>query len=145
VGDATGRAWKIPASTYGVGPALVVNGHRLQSPAAFYCDGAPVEWDGRAYHGALVLWSGGGRLAVVDSVDLEDYVRGVIADEMPYRWPLEALEAQAVAARSYALATRHPGRRFDLYADDRSQVYGGMGADTASTLFAATRTEGQIL
>jgi stage II sporulation protein D len=145
VGDATGRVWKIPASTYGLGPGLVVHGRRLQSPAAFYCDGAPVEWDGRAYHGALVVWSGGGKLAVVDSVDLEDYVRGVIADEMPHRWPLAALEAQAVAARSYALATRHPGRRFDLYADDRSQMYGGVGAETTPTLDAASQTEGRIL
>ena len=145
VGDATGRVWKIPPATYGLGPALVVHGRRLQSPAAFYCDGAPVQWDGRAYHGVLVVWSGGGRLAVVDSVDLEDYVRGVIADEMPHRWPLEALEAQAVAARSYALATSHPDRRFDLYADDRSQMYGGVGAETPSTLYAASQTEGRIL
>ncbi|HEY2542500.1 MAG TPA: SpoIID/LytB domain-containing protein, partial [Gaiellaceae bacterium] len=80
-----------------------------------------------------------------NSVDLEDYVRGVIGDEMPHRWPLAALEAQAVAARSYALATLHPRKRFDLYADDRSQVYGGMGAETPGTLYAATQTEGKIL
>jgi len=145
VGDATGRVWKVPAQTYGLGPGLVVPKHRLQSPAAFYCDGAPVEWNGRAYHGVLVVSSGGGKLAVVNSVDLEDYVRGVIGAEMPHRWPLEALEAQAVAARSYALAAMHPGRRFDLFADDRSQVYGGVGAETSGTLYAASQTEGRIL
>ncbi|MGH3000731.1 MAG: SpoIID/LytB domain-containing protein, partial [Gaiellaceae bacterium] len=127
------------------GPGLLVHKHRLQSPAAFYCDGGALEWDGRAYHGVLVVSSGGGRLAVVNAIDLEDYVRGVIGDEMPHRWPLAALEAQAVAARSYALATLHPRKRFDLFADDRSQMYGGMGAETPGTLYAATQTEGKIL
>jgi stage II sporulation protein D len=145
VGDATGRTYALPAKTYNVGPGLLVHKHRLQSPVAFYCDGGPLVWDARAYHGVLVVYSGGGRLAVVNSVDLEDYVRGVIADEMPHRWPLAALEAQAVAARSYALATMHSGRRFDLFADDRSQMYGGMGAETTGTLYAATQTEGRIL
>jgi stage II sporulation protein D len=145
VGDATGRTYAIPAKTYHVGPGLLVHKHRLQSPLAFYCNGGPLVFDGRAYHGTLVVSRGGGRLAVVNAVDLEDYVRGVIGDEMPHRWPLAALEAQAVAARSYALATMHPGRRFDLFADDRSQVYGGMGAETPGTLYAATQTEGRIL
>jgi len=145
VDDATGRTWNLPARAYGVGPRLLVHGHRLRSPAAFYCDGGPLLLDGRAYHGVLVVSSGGGRVAVVDAVDLEDYVRGVIGDEMPHRWPLAALEAQAVAARSYALASLHPGRRFDLYADDRSQMYGGMGAETPATVYAATQTEGKIL
>jgi stage II sporulation protein D len=145
VGDATGRTFALPAKTYDVGPGLRVRKHRLRSPVAFYCDGGPLVWDGRAYHGTLVVWSGRGRLAVVNAVDLEDYVRGVIADEMPHRWPLAALEAQAVAARSYALSTLRAGRRFDLYANDRSQVYGGIGAETPSTLFAATKTEGRIL
>ncbi|MDE3024588.1 MAG: SpoIID/LytB domain-containing protein [Acidobacteriota bacterium] len=145
VGDASGRTWKLPARAYGVGPGMVVHAHRLRSPAAFYCDGGPLLWDGRAYHGVLVVSSGGGKVAVVDAVDLEDYVRGVIGDEMPHRWPLAALEAQAVAARSYALATLHPEKRFDLYADDRSQMYGGIGAETPATLYAATQTEGKIL
>jgi stage II sporulation protein D len=145
VGDATGRTYAVPAKTYHVGPGLLVHKHRLQSPVAFYCAGGPLVWDGRAYHGTLVVSSGGGRLAVVNAIDLEDYVRGVIGDEMPHRWPLAALEAQAVAARSYALATMHPGRRFDLFADDRSQVYGGMGAETTGTLYAASQTEGRIL
>lgn len=145
VGDATGRTFHLPPKTYGLGPGLLVHGHRLESPAAFYCDGGPLLWDGRAYHGVLVVSSGSGRLAVVNAVDLEDYVRGVIGAEMPHRWPFSALEAQAVASRSYALATLHPTKRFDLFADDRSQMYGGMGAETTGTIYAATQTEGKIL
>jgi SpoIID/LytB domain protein len=145
VGDSTGRTWTIRARSYRLTAALHVPHHRLRPPAAFYCDGAPVELNGGAYHGVLVVYSGGGKLAVVDAVDLEDYVRGVVGGEMPFRWPLPALEAQAVAARSYALATLHPGRRFDLFADDRSQVYGGVGAETARTLEATDGTAGRIL
>jgi stage II sporulation protein D len=145
VADATGRTIPLKAGTYHLDPVLRIRKHSLVGPLAFYCDAAPLEWDGRAYHGRLVISSGDGRLAVTNAVDLEDYVRGVIGDEMPHRWPPAALEGQAVAARSYALATMHSGRRFDLPADDRSQVYGGIGAETTSTLHAASQTEGRIL
>ena len=56
VGDATGRTFALPAKTYNVGPGLLVRKHRLQSPIAFYCNGGPLVWDGRAYHGTLVVY-----------------------------------------------------------------------------------------
>jgi stage II sporulation protein D len=145
VSDATGRTWPIRARSYRLTAALHIPHRHLQGPLAFYCKGAPIVWDGSAYHGVLVVRSAGGRLSVVDAVDLEDYVRGVVGREMPFRWPIDALEAQAVAARSYALATLRPGRRFDLFADDRSQVYGGVGAETDRTLEATDQTAGRIL
>jgi stage II sporulation protein D len=151
VSDATGRTYPLPAGTYDLGPGLKlpVGLHAkvrpLPSPVAFDCPSAPLEWNGAAYHGVLVVHSGGGKLAVVDAVDLEDYVRGVVGGEMPWHWPLAALEAQAVAARSYALATLHPTARFDLYADDRSQEYGGIGYETANTIYACQQTYGHIL
>ena len=52
---------------------------------------------------------------------IERYLRGVVPWEMPHRWSAQALEAQSVAARSYALATLHPGQTFDLFADARDQ------------------------
>jgi hypothetical protein len=72
-------------------------------------------------------------------------VRGVVAGEMPHNWSLAALESQAVAARSYALATLHPNRHFDLFSDTRSQVYGGIAYETPQTNFAIQRTAGKIL
>src|SRR2546430_5573821 len=60
------------------------------------------------------------------SLPLDEYVRGVVAGEMPHRWSLVALEAQAVPARAYALATLKPGQHFDLFDDTRSQVDGGI-------------------
>jgi stage II sporulation protein D len=81
----------------------------------------------------------------VKRVPLERYVRGVIGAEMPSSWPPAALQAQAVAARTYALTSHAGGSRFDVYADTRSQVYRGHSAETASTNAAAAATAGQIV
>jgi SpoIID/LytB domain protein len=93
----------------------------------------------------LVVRGGGKRLSVVNSVALDDYVMGVVGGEMPDRWSMAALEAQAVAARSYALATLHPSKHFDLFSDTRSQVYGGIAYETARTNLAVQRTAGKVL
>jgi stage II sporulation protein D len=69
----------------------------------------------------------------------------VVARESPSSWPLEALKAQAVAARTYAVTTSKAGNGFDQYADTRSQVYGGVAAETASTNQAVAETSGQVV
>jgi SpoIID/LytB domain protein len=81
----------------------------------------------------------------VHPVPLESYVRGVVAEEMPSSWPISALEAQAVASRTYALTAHAGGSRFDVYADARSQVYRGRVAETARTDEAVAQTAGQIV
>lgn len=81
----------------------------------------------------------------VKRVPLERYVRGVVAAEMPSSWPLAALEAQAVASRTYALTAHAGGSRFDVYADTRSQVYRGVAAETAATNAAVSATAGEIV
>jgi stage II sporulation protein D len=83
--------------------------------------------------------------AKVRKVALERYVRGVVAAEMPSGWPLAALEAQAVASRTYALTAHAGGSRFDVYSDTRSQVYLGVAAETATTNAAVTATAGKIV
>ena len=69
----------------------------------------------------------------------------MVPDESPPSWPLEALKAQAVAARTYAVATMKPGAGFDLYPDTRSQVYGGVAAEEASTNQAIAETRGEVV
>jgi stage II sporulation protein D len=64
---------------------------------------------------------------------------------MPKEWPAAALQAQAVAARSYALASLVKNRDFDLYADPRSQMYYGVAAETPATTAAVQATKGQVL
>ena len=98
------------------------------------------------YRGSLELRpSPGGGLTVVNAVGLDKYVQGVVPKESPSSWPAEALKAQAVAARSYALASDRGGSIFDHYPDTRSQVYRGMGEEAASTNAAVRATAREIL
>jgi stage II sporulation protein D len=76
---------------------------------------------------------------------LDRYLRGVVPWEVPDGWHSAAYEAQAVAARSYTLATLKPQADFDLYPDDRSQMYGGIRAETTHTNLAIGATAGQVL
>lgn len=100
--------------------------------------------DGR-YRGELELRPGlTGGITAVNDVAIDDYVRGVIPAEMPASWHPEALAAQAVAARSYAIATGG-GDVFDQYPDTRSQVYDGMQAELPTTDRAARETAGQVV
>ena len=87
---------------------------------------------------------GSGSLNAVNAVPVDQYVKGVVPNESPASWPLAALEAQAVAARSYALADQVGGNGFDLYADTRSQVYGGIDSEAARGNRAASLTRGQV-
>jgi len=81
----------------------------------------------------------------VHKLALETYVRGVVSAEVSSSWPLAALEAQAVASRTYALTAHAGGSRFDVYADTRSQVYRGVAAQTPQTDAAVAATAGQIV
>ena len=99
---------------------------------------------GGRYRGTLSFSPGAAGLDVVNTLGLDDYVRGVVPVESPASWPLEALKAQAVAARTYAITTRRAGS-FDQYADTRSQVYGGVGVQTAATDRAVALTRGQVV
>ena len=81
----------------------------------------------------------------VRKLSLETYVQGVVGAEMPASWPLAALEAQAVASRTYAITDHAGGTRFDVFADTRSQLYLGRKAQTAQTEAAVAATAGQIV
>src|SRR4051812_13849878 len=83
-------------------------------------------------------------LSVINSVTLDDYVQGVVPAESPATWPLEALKAQAIAARTYAITTSR-GADFDQYADTRSQVYRGVPVETPASNQAVTETRGQVV
>jgi stage II sporulation protein D len=97
------------------------------------------------YRGTLELRGTGTKVLVVDDVGLERYLAGVVPREMPPTWPSAALRTQAVAARSYALSSLVPDRAFDVFADTRSQVYGGVGAEDPRTTAAVRATRGTIV
>ncbi len=100
---------------------------------------------GRTYRGSLQVLVSGRKLQLVNVIALETYLLGVVPGEMPKDWPLDALKAQAVAARTYAVANLVKGRAFDLYSDARSQVYYGADAEAPGPTRAVTETRGQVL
>ena len=90
---------------------------------------------------------GGEKITVVNYVDIEDYVKGVIPYEMNNAWPVEALKAQACCARTYAVSTlnRHNAYGFDLCNTDHCQVYYGRGSANARTDQAVDETAGMYI
>lgn len=104
-----------------------------------------VRHDGRAYRGGLRIEAHEGGLRVLNLVDLEAYLRGVVPSEMQASWPLEALKAQAVAARSYTLASLDRDAPYDVCASDACQVYRGMAVEHPRSDRAVLETEGVVI
>lgn len=86
-----------------------------------------------------------GKLRAINSVGIEDYLAGVVGHEMPLRWTDEALKAQVIAARTYALMERKPGKDHDLKSDTRSQVYGGLMTKDARARELVNATRGLVV
>src|SRR6266545_5371848 len=149
VRDATGVVHDVVAGTHTLTPALKlkVDGQdkasALPGPLLFQPGAAPIQLK-HQYRGSIQVDVASGKLRAVNMVGLEQYLYGVVPSEMPYTWAPEALKAQAVAARSYALATRRTGA-FDLYPDTRSQVYLGLEHEKPSTNAAVDATAGTVL
>jgi stage II sporulation protein D len=97
------------------------------------------------YRGRATIVPDGRALLVVNRVAVESYLRGVVPAEMPASWPAEALAAQADIARSYALRSRSSSGSYDVYADTRSQMYGGLDREVASTNAAVAATRGEVV
>src|SRR3954463_1152388 len=99
------------------------------------------------YRGALELRPSARGITVVNALGLESYVRGVVSAESPSAWPRGARQAQAVAARTYAITSRSGSVSdgFDQFADTRSQMYKGVAAERPSTDAAVAATAGQVV
>jgi stage II sporulation protein D len=149
VRDVVGTIYALEPGALKLGPKLriTVNGvpTDLVGPIVFLPGTTPLEVDQRPYRGQIEVAVTGTNLDAINVLGLEQYLQGVVAQEMPSAWPEEALKAQAVAARSYALAHRLSGKPFDLYADVRSQVYGGVKGEHARTTAAVQATKGVVL
>ncbi|MDP7163216.1 MAG: SpoIID/LytB domain-containing protein [Phycisphaerae bacterium] len=102
----------------------------------------------KAYRGELHLYARDRKFIVVNHLDVESYLAGVLAKELYPNWHVEAYRAQAVAARTFAMyhmLTSGPGRDYDLGDMIASQVYGGLSGETAKARRAAWDTFGQLL
>jgi len=142
--DAAGKVFRLGPGPLVLTRAARVAGKPVTLPITLSA-AAPIAVAGKPYRGRIAVSLDGKALQVVDIVGLESYLKGVVPSEMPFDWPVAALEAQAVAARSYALANLVRGGAFDLYDDTRSQVYGGIDAEMASTSAAVDATKGQVV
>ena len=149
VRDAAGAVHELAGGDYPLTAKLSVEtdptkpAQALPGPLTFLPGTSPL-WLRNPYRGTFTVSSNGKKLTVVNTVGIEAYTRGVVSSEMPHDWPLEAVKAQAVAARSYALAHRRGGA-FDVYNDTRDQVYGGIEAETPVGDQAVAGTRRQVL
>lgn len=145
VADARGQVLHLSGGIYPVTRNGLVGSTRLQLPLVVSPGAAPVQLGGTRYHGTLGISRAGGKLEAVNTLALDDYVVDVVSSECPGYWRQEALRAQAVASRSYALTSARPGAAFDLYPDDRAQNYHGMVNEFPSAVAAVAATKHQVL
>lgn len=104
-------------------------------------------YDNKSYRGALRLLPRKGGLHLINRVTAEEYLQGVVPEEMPAEWNAEAVKAQAVAARTYALRQRkrHGKEGFDVCASTHCQQYGGVAVERAAANQAIKATQGMVL
>jgi stage II sporulation protein D len=149
VRDATGETHDVAAGIYTLTPALKLRLLGEDKPTALagpltFVPGPSALALKRRYRGSIQVDVVGEKLRAINFVGLEQYLYGVVPSEMPYTWHAEALKAQAVVARSFALAVRKTGA-FDLYPDTRSQMYIGLDHERPSTNAAVDATAGQVV
>ena len=151
VRDGLGQLWHLAAGPQTFGPGLRIKTtdfpqrQQVPGPLTFSAGSSPLRFGDRPYRGQVQVSVANGALRAVNTVGLEAYLYGVVPSEMPRDWLPEALKAQAVAARSYALAVKKSGSWFDLYPDTRSQVYLGIAHEAPSTTAAVQDTAGQVV
>lgn len=150
--DGNGKRYVLPAGPVTVGAKLKLpvgeDGKQvaLPGPVTFRArEAAFLAVGDKGYRGDLRVARVGARLQLVNVVGLESYLLGVVPGEMPKDWPVEALKAQAVAARTYAIAHLVKAKGFDLYSDWRSQVYYGVASEAPGPTRAVLETRGEIV
>lgn len=101
----------------------------------------------RRYRGFIDVIVRNNQLTIVNELELEQYVRGVLYHEISHRWPLEVMKVQAIATRTYVLYQKamNEKRDYDVTSDIYSQVYGGRSAERYRTNIAVNRTKGKVL
>lgn len=117
----------------------------LTGTLMFSAGAAPLAFAGRSYRGKLEVEPVGKKLRLINYVGLEPYLYGVVPCESPHDWPAQALQAQAVVARTYALTSIRPSSDFDVYADTRSQVYHGRSGEFPESTAAVDATAAEVV
>lgn len=142
VSEQKGRYKFIP-----VGKRVLIRPEHISRPLYIETWNEPIRVNNTRYRGAMALHNIAGTLYVINSLKLNEYLYGVVPVEMPAEWPIEAVKAQAVAARTYALyhMLRQKNMLYDLDATTSSQVYKGMDVEKPSSNRAVDSTESLIV
>lgn len=136
------------------GKAIVVNGKNSGASSLIFAPvttsaGGKIKFNTNEYRGQIMVSVDGGQLLVVNLISLEDYVKGVLPSEMSPSWNMEALKAQAVAARTYALYTKnqktHLGDGYDLCDSTHCQAYDGISGEASAASAAVDATKGLVM
>lgn len=140
----------LPVSIFRAEPSGIRIGGAIQpvSGLRVISDTKEVNVQGKNYHNVIqILKNPKGTLTVVNEIDVEDYLKGVLPSEMHSTWPQEALKAQAVISRTYAIFKNIENKKFPftLSSDVESQVYGGKKVEQPAANKAVEKTRGEIL
>ena len=150
------RDRRVLRSELGMAPVLSVPlsglhaGHATLAPLPATLDIEPRDLgdvtaiNDRPYRGRVRIDLTGGRLQVINELRLADYLASVVGSEMPWTWETEALKAQAVAARNYALRQVDPSADYDICDSQNCQAYGGVASEYPSTIQAVRETSGVV-
>lgn len=130
-------------SLMGAGSSLKAGAVKYALPVTV-ASSNPIIIDGVSYHGSIIFEASSSGFNIVNRLNVEDYLRGVLKDEMAPGWPAEALKAQAVLARTYTLASKKHGK-YDVCAKVHCQSYGGTANEAAALTAAVNATAGEIL
>ncbi|MDO9567634.1 MAG: SpoIID/LytB domain-containing protein [Candidatus Desulfaltia sp.] len=130
------------------GEQLAANGRKLDLHMCMVkTNGKAIMVDNRRFRGELTILADSKSLSVVNNIPVEQYLYGVVPKEMPHSWPKEALKAQAVAARTYALYIKDKSadKPYDVESTTTSQVYGGFDAEKEESNLAVDETRDQVI
>lgn len=127
---------------------IMINGRNTGSRVCkIQSDSTAITANGSQFRGFFTIHAKLHNLYTINHVNLEEYLYGVIPEEMPTRWDKQALMAQAVAARTYALCmkTKNSHEEYDIKSTTAAQVYGGYSAENIRTTKAVNNTRGQVM
>ncbi len=126
---------------------VLVDGEWARLPLSFTPEGELIRINGRPYRGRIEVFPDRGALKVVDELDLETYLAGLINYEISAKWPSDAVKTQAVIARTYALYQKRKSKGGDYHIEGSTlgQVYKGVNTEDMASLKAVNDTRGQVL
>ncbi|MDR1087450.1 MAG: SpoIID/LytB domain-containing protein [Endomicrobium sp.] len=150
VSDSSNKNFKLTRGTVNIAcskKGVRMDKYDLSLPVKIKPSNGAIFANSKPYRGYILLIKSGKKINVINVLNIEDYVKGVLPKEIDSGWPKEALKAQAVISRTYAMANlnSHLAQGFDLCSITHCQVYGGLGIETESSNQAVLETKGEIL